>query len=398
MFFEGKPMRFTSKVLVLPLVLALLGCNSTVEEKPAVYSNKYNLYLDNAFPNSLSANIETEEEIFALSDEMKEMVKTKLLTQKDHRKRANKLLKQLFLTNQIDISYNSQANLIAKDAYNSKQANCMSLTILAYALAKEAGLNVKFQDVQIPEYWVRNGQFNMLTGHVNLLLQRPVEDNRIVLLDRNILEIDFDPYVAKKRFPKREISKATVVSMFYNNKGAQAMVKGDYDLAYAYFKAATIKAPSFSASWGNLAILYRFTENFDVSIDAYRHAIAIDDENLTALSNFAVLLSKLGEEAMALEITNRIYEKRKHNPYFYALLADEELHKGNFESAISFYKKAIRLDQSEHEFYFGLARAYYLNNNSRSAEFALRKAITLNKVKSIDDRYIAKLAVLKQTT
>jgi len=391
-------MRFFSKVLVLPLITALVACNTTTKVEKVVNTNTGGLYLDQHFSSYQDAVIETEEEIFELSDEMKEMVRTKLLTQKDHRKRANTLLKQLFLTNQIDISYNSQANLIAKEAYNSKQANCMSLTILAYALAKEANLNVKFQDVQIPEYWVRNGEFNMLTGHVNLLLQRPVEDNRIVLLDRNILEIDFDPFVAKRRFPKKEISKETVVSMFYNNKGAQAMVRGEYALAYAYFRAATLKDPSFSASWGNLAVLYRFTEHFDVSIDAYRHAIAIDGENLTALSNFAVLLNRIGEESMASEISNRIYEKRKKNPYFYALLADEALHKGNILEAISYYKKAIRLDQQEHEFYFGLARAYYLNNNNKSAEFALRKAISLNKVKSIDDRYIAKLANLKQAT
>ncbi len=71
--------------------------------------------------------------------------------------------------------------MTAAQAYHSKSANCMSLTIMAYAMATHAGMNVAFQEVDIPEYWVRNGKYSLLTGHVNLLVKSNVDVSRRVV-------------------------------------------------------------------------------------------------------------------------------------------------------------------------------------------------------------------------
>ena len=75
---------------------------------------------------------------------MRLMVKEKLMTERDIRKRSMRLLKHIFDQNNVALAYTSTANISAIDAYHSQKANCLSLTILAYALAKDADLDVDF--------------------------------------------------------------------------------------------------------------------------------------------------------------------------------------------------------------------------------------------------------------
>ena len=268
---------------------------------------------------------------------------------------------------------------------------------MAYAIAKAADLDVVFQSVKVPEYWVRNGKMNMLTGHVNLRVMERRSPNKVVFFDRGIAEIDFDPYVVKKLFPKKVISKNTIIAMFYNNKGANAMVEGDYITAYAYLRAATEIDPEFSSAWGNLGILYRFNGYEQQAIDTYQYAININRDNLTAMANLSMLLHVNGEYEQAKSLDNFIMRQRANNPYYYALLADEKFYLGAYNEAIHHYRKAIKLNKNIHEFYFGLAKVYYMLDDIEKAQSYMKKAIAKNRIKQLDKQYVAKLDVLRQT-
>jgi len=352
------------------------------------------LYIDQQFILPPSFHLETEQEIFMLDDEMLAMVKSKLMTTQSTKKKAQLLLEHIFSQDNIALSYASNANVTARDAFHSKTANCMSLTIMAYALAEEAGLKANFQQVDTPEYWIRNGQYNLLTGHVNLRIQAQDNIKKTVIYGSDTITIDFDPYVVRRSFPKRIIDKNTVLAMFYNNKGGQALVLGNYAVAYQYLKAATQTAPLFSPAWGNLAVLYKLTDNFTVAESAYRHAIALNANNLTALANLAILLHSEKQSVEAEKIENKLHLKRRNNPYYQAVLADEASYRHDYILAIAHYKKALKLDATIHEFYFGLAKVYYQMGNINSAKKMMRKAIRLNKAKSTDHQYVAKLNFL----
>jgi len=383
-------------IIQICLLLLLSACQSTNITKNSNIKINHALYLDDEFPNYQSINIESSQEIFAIDDDMKLMVETKLKPERDVKKRAAKLLEHIFSQDNIDLNYQSGANITAIEAYHTQQANCMSLTIMAYVLAKEAGLDINFQDVQIPEYWVRNGKYNLLTGHVNLVITKPHEVGKVVIWGNNILQIDFDPYVVKRSFPREIIDKTTVLAMFYNNKGAQALVDFNYTKAYAYFKAATTIAPEFDVAWGNLGILYRLTNHTELSVTTYKYAISLDDKNLTAMTNLGIALNLQGKTEEVIEIQKKLHEKRIKNPYYHALLADEAFYNGNVKAAIKHYKKAIRLNKSIHEFYFGLAKVYYRANSITLAKNAMTRAIRLNKGRHLKQQYIAKLNFLKK--
>ena len=376
----------------LPL---LFSCQSNHDYSASAKIPVESLYLDQHFTVPTSFNIESEHEIFMLDDEMLFMVENTLNTTPDVKKKAIKLLRHIFSKEKIALSYSSHANLTAREAYHSQTANCMSLTIMAYALAKAANLKVDFQQVDVPEYWVRNGQYNLLTGHINLLIKPRAHPEKLFIYGNDNIQIDFDPFVIKQKFPRRVIAKNTVLAMFYNNKGGQYLVDEKYNTAYQYFKAATLADKTFSSAWSNLAVLYRLTNKLNEAEKTYRYAIAISPDNLTALTNLAMLLRSQQHSKEADYIESMLLHKRINNPYYHAVLADEAYYKHNYKQALKHYKKAIKLNRNIHELYFGIAKVYYQMNRLPEAESAMEKALSLNKIKSIDFQYIAKLNFLR---
>ncbi|MBL4941493.1 MAG: tetratricopeptide repeat protein [Colwellia sp.] len=389
------------KCLVIIILLSLpllLSCQSNNSYSVTSNTSVSSLFLSQHFPKPTTFEIESEQEIFMLDDEMLEMVEKNLKSNLNIREKSLKLLRQIFSDEKNSLNYSTHANLTARQTYHSHKANCMSLTIMAYALAKAANLNVEFQQIDVPEYWVRNGQYNLLTGHVNLLIKPDVYHDRKIFFGNDNVEIDFDPYVVKQTFPKRVIAKNTVLAMFYNNKGGQALVDETYNIAYQYFKAALMSDKNFSPAWGNLAILYRLTNHIDIAEKTYRYAIQINPNNLTALTNLAILLRSQKNDLEAEKIESRLLLKRKTNPYYYAVLADEAYYKYDYLQALKYYKKAIKLNKKIHELYFGMAKVYYQMNRLPEAKRAIKRALILNKTKSTEYQYIAKLNFLKAET
>ncbi|MFM9587671.1 hypothetical protein, partial [Streptomyces caniscabiei] len=65
---------------------------------------------------------------------------------------TRKLLQFLLDNGDASLSYQSGATLIANQAYQNLNANCLSLSILAYSMADFLGMHSQFQQVHIPEY------------------------------------------------------------------------------------------------------------------------------------------------------------------------------------------------------------------------------------------------------
>jgi tetratricopeptide (TPR) repeat protein len=375
------------------MIVCISACSNNLTS-PLQKSRQKPLFLDEHFLGFEFVPIETEQYIFALDEEMKKMVAIELRTEKDIKKRTLKLFMNLFENKGKSISYDRNANVTAREAFHNKAANCLSLTIMAYALATQAGLKVSFQQIDIPEYWVRNGQYNLLTGHINLLVNPGRLFRKTIINEGNGLQIDFDPQASQSNFEKIIIDKNTVIAMFYNNKGAEALVDDDYISAYGYFKAAVLIAPSFSSAWSNLGVLYKLTNQRQEAKIAYRYAIDLDDGNLTAMQNLAIILFQQGNSEEAQVIKDKLHLKRSKNPYYYALLADEAFTKGQIEQAIRFYHKAIKLERRVHEFYYRLSTVYSHKGEIILAKKALTKAIAYTKNSLTEDFYTAKLDFL----
>jgi Flp pilus assembly protein TadD len=182
--------------------------------------------------------------------------------------------------------------------------------------------------------------------------------------------------------------------MFYNNKGAEEMLKGNYPTAYQYFKKSTKTDSQFSSAWGNLGVLYKLSGHYAMAESTYNHSIILNHKNFTSLGNLALLLNKQERYSEAKPIEDFIHKMRVKNPYYHALLGNEAFFNQSYKQAVQHYKKAIQLDDEQHEFYFGLAKAYFKQDKLVLSKRAMKKAIVLTKTKDTQKQYIAKLNFL----
>ena len=382
------------KCCLLFIILFLFGCQNTTPHFSHITIPSQDLYLDDMFSNTNNVVIESEQEVFQLDDDILTLIANKTKRNQTPYQKSQIILAHLFNEESIAISYDSHANLTANQTYRSQSANCMSLTILAYSLAVASHLEVTIQSVEVPEFWTRDNNFSVLTGHVNLKINNRLSGNSFVVWGYKETVIDFDPLIASKKFTAKAIGKKTLLAMFYNNKGAQALINRDYNLAYQYFKRATVADPTFTLAWGNLGILYKVTGHETMAEAAYARAIHNDSSNLTALNNLARLLTKQGRTDEAIPLEKHVHRIRHKNPYYHALLADEAMLKKHYLNAIEHYKKAIKLDKKQHQFYFGLAVAYFQHRNVLLSYQAMEKALALSSTASNNEKYTAKLDLL----
>src|SRR5690606_26852201 len=130
----------------------------------------------------------------------------------------------IFSYAQDGLLYDNTSTRTASETIASGKANCLSLSILAYSMAKELGMNAAFQDVQIPEYWTSALRQTWLNGNINLRLKHQIVPHRFsrIMLLCNDRFVVFYPYSLKQKYPHASVEPATVVAMFYNNKAAVA--------------------------------------------------------------------------------------------------------------------------------------------------------------------------------
>ncbi len=374
-------------IAVIVFVSLLSACNTTQKQSQSApeFSN---------VPFNKVA-VESEQTIYQLDDTITKKLDRYVQHAETKYEISKKMLEFIFSSSGKDLNYLTGATLSANDTFNSQNANCLSLSIMANSMANHLGLESRFQLVNIPEYWASEQGYNLLTGHVNLRVtktEKEIASNLHYDFSKDIV-IDFNADMRKQRFSTEFISQDTITAMFYNNKGAAAMIDRNFDLAYSYFSAAIDAEPNFSGSYANLGVLFRLVEQLDNAEKAYKHAIVINN-NATAQGNLAILFEMTGREELAFTIRRNLEKKRKSNPYYFIAEGNDAYYQKDFVAAIRLYKKAIELDKSIHESHFGLAKTYFAQGRNEKARQALVKAKRTALFDSDKDRYQGKIMSL----
>lgn len=376
-------------ILLVLLSLMLSGCASHSQK---VVVNPQPFLADEIFEGYQHVAVESESKVFALTPQMRSFVDRQILRVDDPKTRIRKLVKGIFDHSNMNLLYDSSANTTAAQTFENRIANCLSMSIMTYAMADYANMDVTFQDVDIPEFWTRNQGYSMLNGHINLKIM-PRNEHSTIFIRRAGMEVDFDPQSFRIKFPAREISKQQVLAMFYNNKASDYLVDQDYAAAYAYLRSAVSTAPALSEAWVNLGVLYRLKGELQRAEQAYQQAIALDG-SLTAKENLAHLYNMTGRRDMAEAILTRIERRRLDNPFYHYLLAEEQFDQAHWRQAIEYYRKALSLDRDQHEFYYGLAKAYYQLGDLSATERYLKMAKRRSLYDQDEQRYQSKLNLL----
>ncbi|MGJ8681585.1 MAG: tetratricopeptide repeat protein, partial [Paraglaciecola sp.] len=204
------------KVLILFVNLFLLCACQTIPHKD--FTVDVPKPFDQGFNTKELLQVESEEQIFQLNKSSKAFVRQMITSERNPISKMESLVYGVFGRSNMNLLYRGDANTVASETFKNRAANCLSMSIMMHALAKEAGFQVSFQEVEIPEYWTRRQGYSLLNGHINLRMSVKNTNTSFVFQTRSY-QVDFDPQPSRNNFPKKIVSKRHVIAMFYNNKG-----------------------------------------------------------------------------------------------------------------------------------------------------------------------------------
>ena len=299
-----------------------------------------------------------------LSGEMKQWVKAQVL-KKDNRESRAWLLSYAMLTPYLlDFTYDPRVTLTAKEAFRTRRGNCLTFSNLFVAMAREAGLDAWYREVEIPPEWSSVDDTLLVSKHINSATQ-----------DRgNEYVVDVSRRKEAQHQRHRRLSDQEARAQLYNNLGADALIAGDLPMAYAYFRKALETVHGLDYVWSNLGVVFNRNGQTRDAILAYETALRLEPGQTVALNNLFSIYEEAGDVARAEELRARVERNRRRNPYYLDYLAKLAMEEERWEDAVALARKAIRLEENEYRFHYRLAQAQYRAGNASIAESSLRQA------------------------
>ncbi len=333
--------------------------------------------------------------VLAPSPAMREYVRREITPQVDARGPQQTLFDALHARGRLKLDYDSAVTRNAGQAFEARAGNCLSLVIMTAALAKEMGLEVKYQRVVSDDMWSRSGETYFASGHLNVTLARKYRDPRVRFDEKQMLTIDFMPPTANA-FPRTwEVSERTVVAMFMNNRAAEALAADHLDDAYWWAREAIEQDPAYTSAYNTLGVVYKKHGNLREAEAVLAHVIAREPRNVNAMQNLALVYQDQGREKEADALSERL-ERLQPNPPFHDFdLGVEAMKAGDYRRARLLFSREVERDGSYHEFHYWLAAACWRLGDADCTRKHLASAVENSPTRGDRDIYAAKLDRLK---
>lgn len=243
------------------------------------------------------------------------------------------LSEALFDPHAFALEYEKRRTLTAAEVFETRRANCLAFTHLFVGMARELDVEAFFVEVRDVETYEKEGDLIVVSDHV-AVGYGPGHEVHVV-------DFAVQPDEAQYRQVAR-ITDHRAIAMYYSNRGAEFLRRGDSKTASEWLLTAVAIDPGYAASWVNYGVSLRRGGNLEGAERAYRNALEIDLHAHSALQNLAALLHAKGEEAEALELLELADRSANRNPYTYLTLGDLSVRHGKIEEAGRFYRKALR--------------------------------------------------------
>ncbi len=301
----------------------------------------------------------TKDDLFRLDPALRQELKDPQVQRLSTSKRLEHLLALLYGGELKPFAYVAGHSTIAAETWRSKHGDCLSLTVLAYAMAREMNMVSQMQEVRVPVLFDRRGDVEFINDHVNVLFRgsgamkwsggRRQADDTVV---------DFEPQSGSFR-EGHALSDSAILARYYNNLAAEHLVNDRRSLAYAYFKAAILADPHFAPSYSNLALLYQRAGLATDVEPLLRQAITLSDEDVVPVSSLHQLLLAQGRDAEAAPYGRLLQSRRAMDPYYWIGLGLKYLQDDKIRESIQALEEAQRLTRGFDEVHRYLAVAYW---------------------------------------
>jgi len=372
----------TWAVLLLSAILA--GCAAAPATQPS--ERLFNDQLFAAASGRISAD-----DVFALSDEMRQFLHAGMAEQMHVKGSQQALFDALYSKGQLKLEYDSAITRNAVQAFAARSGNCLSLVIMTAAFAKELGLPVRYQTAVAEEIWGRSGDIHFFIGHVNVTLGRP-KTHTPTRHDQVDLTIDFLPPFELRGLRTQVIGEETIVAMYMNNRAAELFTEGQLNDAYWWARAAIGQDPRFSGSYITLGAIYRRNGNPAEAGKVLAYALERDPANTHVISNLIPVLNDLGRVAEAKSLARMLEQLEPDPPFSFFNRGLAAVQNRDYKAARDLFAKEVDRAPYYHEFHFWLAVAYIGLGDIERARIELTIAIEISSARNDKALYAAKLA------
>ncbi len=379
--------------LVLVAALNLLGCAGTgpVLGKPA-YSPAQLL----ANPGLTEAEWRQPEEsahvILAVNPAMRAFLAHYVDADAADGVRLQQLLAGMIDQGLLALEFVPGQTRTAQQTFETRSGNCLSFTNLFVALAREIGLDVRYQLVTTPAQWERQGNWVVIDDHINTILH----NIRVKGTYRRDYVVDFNIADFQGNYPREEVSDARAFALYFNNRGAELLQQGEWLDALGYFIQAYERAPDQPSLWLNLGAWFNARGDLARAQSAYLQALRLKPHYPAALSSLALLYQAMGEPQWADAVERRLMSLRDQDPYYFYQRSLAAYRRDELGRAEALLHQAIRLKRDEHRFFFLRALLAYQQAKHAAAEKDLRRARSLADRQALRAIYTGKIEWLRQ--
>lgn len=368
------------------LMALVLGCTSSLGDHEDATVSPSEL-LEGASLGGVQdlPNLVSNEEVLALSPEMREFLDENVHQKATIGVRMNELIDAIINKETFGLEFVEKTRT-ASELFEHRRGNCLSFSNMFVAMARYANLEATFQEVQIPPDWSFQNDVFLLNRHVNVHVD-------LGPLDDHVVDFNIDDF--KSSYDLHKISDARARAHYFNNMGVESMQQGDTASALGYFRKAIAENDrQFSPAWTNLGTLYSRNGHPEYAEAAYLLALKVDDQDLVAMSNLAGFYEKHGDPERAAMYRKRVTDHRRENPYYRYQRALDAYASEDYDTAIKHLKYAIRVKKNEDEFYFLLGMCHLKKGDERAARRWLARAEDVAATDALKRRYSSKLELL----
>jgi len=300
---------------------------------------------------------------------------------------AKTLATWLVSKNGHNMVYNVHANLKPLDAFEQKTGNCLSFTILLVSLARELDIELKFNEVDIPNAWNMDDQIGVvLYRHVNAVFKTHSQ--------HRVFDLAMENY--NFGYPQRIITSDQALAQLHSNRSVDALTSGELDKAHHLIQLAISLSPENADLWVNLGAVQKKRGQRARAEQSYLHALSLRPAHALVASNLERFYLEQSEFTKASKYRKSARKARLKNPYYHFELAKNSYSDQAFKSAKKSMNYAIRLHKSDPQFYELRSRIAQQLGQYKRALNDLISAYKLAKSSDETTRYASKAKLVAQ--
>ena len=298
--------------------------------------------------------------------------------------RLQRLVEFMFEPQGLDMAYRGDATYTVEQTYATREANCLSFTLLFLALAREAGLDAYPQVIEETLGWDQRDSTIYRNIHINAGVRIGGQRFTVDVASDSVIARHHPAPVSDQRL-LRLLQQPGRRAFGAEPGQAGPRLHGRSDRSRSGLRRPLEQCrrdlPAQRRSGASRARLYR--------------ALTLAPEHAGALFNMVGLYERIGDHKREAEFHRRLERVQQRDPFHHFLLAIDLEKNGDDRRAIEHYQRAIRLYPDEHRFYFALAKAYVQLGDIRRASRALLRA-QAHSDGATRDLYQAKLESLRK--